>query len=155
MNLFHIKLTNGDEIISQTQPSRDNEKYVLLNPLELQDVIDKDTGVTAVILQDYAPFTISKSSIELNKAQVISLSKVEGEMIEYYKASLEFVMLFAAREANEKIKHATTHLNKYINQQVRQSISTDSTMDMMEEIFEEDLDDDTLDSLTSSNTTFH
>ena len=153
MNLFHIKLTNGDEIITQTQPSRDDKKYFLLNPLELQDVIDKDTGITAIILQDYVPFNNSKAAIELNKAQVISVCKVDGEMIEYYKASLEFVLLFSAREAGSKIKHATTHLNKYIKEQVQQSLN--SSDDPFDQLFEEDLDEETLDSLTSSNTTFH
>ena len=159
MKLFHIKLTNGDELISQTEVvlSSEGDKLYLVNPLILQDVMDKDSGQCAIILHDWVPFNTNKNKVELNEDHIVSKSAVDNSMIEYYKVSLEYCMLFAAKEASEKISNAAAHLNSFIKQEVSKAftIPTDTTSELYDYVDEEDLDEYTLDSITSSNTTYH
>jgi len=159
MKLFHIRLINGDEIISESEASSDQDRYLLVNPLEINNVVDGDTGITAIILQEYSPFNIMGVKIEINKAHVMSLSKVEGEMINYYKASLEFAVLFGNNEKESKIKAATDHLTNYMQCQLKQDSSPEEIEDPFDEDFieldEDDLDEETLEAITSSNTTIH
>lgn len=149
MMLFHIRLANGDEIITQTKPSRDGNKYVLVSPLEVQNIVDKDSGCTAIVLYDYVPFGTMTSKIELNKNHIMTMSKVEGQMVEYYRASLEFSTLYGDIEKEQKIKVATDHLNKYIQERNEELTGTDEDEGLLLD------DDEIMEALTSSNTTFH
>jgi len=157
MNLYHIKLVNGDEIISQTQAATDPEKYFLLNPLEMNNVVDPTSGKTSCVLHSYAPFASNKTTIELSKNQVIAISRVEGEMVNYYKASLEYSVLFGIQDTDDKVKAATEYLKLYIKQQIEGKIdsSDDPFSDLFDEVSEEDLDEETYESITSANTTIH
>ena len=150
MILFHIKLVGGDELIAQTEPSPDPTKYYLLCPMEVQTVID-DKGKGVVVLQAYAPFTSTTERVELSKHQVISISQIIGEMVEYYKASVEYSGLFIVKDTNESIKYATAHLKLFIENKGE----TDPLNYLFEEVDEEDIDEETLEQITNANTTIH
>ena len=159
-NTFHVKLSNGGELITEFQPSSDDSKYVLVNPLELQNVVEQTTATTAVVLYNYAPFSEARATVELNKSAVISISKVTGPMLQYYQASKDFSLLFADKENSDKISSATFHLKKYIDQKMAELSFNPDTKASIDEIYEEivnedDIDEEDLEKITSSNTTFH
>ena len=111
--LWYFKLSNGDEIISETLPSDNENYYILSNPLEVKDVMDERSGITAVILQDYSPYTLTKTGIRLFKSQVVSHALCDGSMSSYYDASLEYITQHGSVDAEKKIQRAADHLRLY------------------------------------------
>jgi len=148
MTLKHLKLVNGDELIAKVKESNAAEfYYTLYNPMLLQNLQDTDSGITAIVLYSYSPFSDVTSGIDIAKNNVMTASNVNGNMKEYYNASLEYSVLYGEREMNERILAAAKSLNKFVHQKIEQSIGLTAR--------EEDLDEETYDSITSSNTTIH
>ena len=153
--LWYFKLANGDEVISETSPSTDSNFYCLSNPLEVKDMVDEKTGKSAVILQDYIPYTQIKTSVKISKTQVITQAIVEGSMSEYYSASLEFANLYGIADTEDKILKASNHMRKYINQLLYEDLKEES---FLEEILDDEdieFDDELFEQVTSANTTYH
>jgi hypothetical protein len=130
----------------------------------LSDVVDQETGATAVILQEFAPFSNGKSHVQVSRTQVTAMYLVSGEMVGYYKASLQYAILFSTRETDSKVKNSTQHLQKYIQEKldtVTKSLAVSESTIIpfvrpgVQEVTEEDIDEDLLDEMTSSNTSFH
>lgn len=159
-NLWYFKLSNGDEIVSETLPSDDSEYYLLSNPLEIKDIVDERSGITAVILQDYCPYTNTKTSIRLSKMQVVSHAICSGGMCDYYNASLEYLNLHGADDTETKIKRAADRLKLY-------NTKLDDQKGALEQIYEELIEDvpddeeeywseeDLYTTTATANTTFH
>ena len=89
----------------------------------------------------------------------MTITKVDNDMIDYYKASLDYAFMFGNKDTTAKIKKATVFLNQYMREQVSKHF-TDAEQGSNESddylwIDEEDLDEETLEYMTSSNTTYH
>ena len=156
--LYHIKLSNGEELISELLPATSATEYKLKNPMIIQDVVDPSTGVTAIVLVDYAPFNAMKNTVHLNRSQVISTSIVDTEMVSYYKASLEYSVMYGHRDSMAKIQRAAENLTLFTKSKLLDTAGYTTQQEEHEYFTEEDLLDEELDdfySQPSSNTTIH
>jgi len=159
--LYHIKLSNGEELITELRPATSSDEYILKNPMIIQDVQDPTTGITAIVLLDYAPFNEMKNAVFLNKSQVISKSLVDTAMQDYYRSSLDYSLLYGHRESMTKIKRAADNLALYTKSRVLESAGyklEDSNIEEYfteEELTEDDPFEDFFSENVSANTTIH
>jgi hypothetical protein len=157
--LYHIKLSNGEELIAELMPATSATEYKLKNPMIIQDVVDPSSGVTAIVLVDYAPFNNMKNSIYLNKSQVISTSVVDTEMSAYYKASLEYSVMYGHKDSMAKIQRAADNLSLFTKSRTLDTLAYTTQQETEEYFSEEDLEEQELDDFFSdqptSNTTIH
>lgn len=161
-HLYHFKLINGEEIISEIGTSSNEAEYFLKNPMIIQEVVDQQTSITAIILSDYVPFNDAKN-IVLSKASVVSSCRVSEGMAKYYNVSVDFNIYFTTKEVQAKLTKASVTLENYIQTKLKEAFqlpteskaTEDDFDEYFQEIDEEDMDEDLLDELTSANTTIH
>lgn len=163
--IYHIKLSNSEEILAELMPSTNKDEYRIKNPLLIQDVVDPQSGISAIVLVDYVPFTDDKSSVFINKDMIISKTKIGTAMLDYYTASLDYSITIGNADILFKIQSAANRLAKYMEAK-KDPISVSSESNVIPINFvdgpdvEEDFEDVDLDEIFGSdeptaNTTIH
>lgn len=88
MTVFHIRLLNGDEILTEiidtTKTTIDvNDPYVL-------DEVKSSSGQTTIILTKYLLTKDNKNAVRLNRNHIITISEAHEEIERYYQNSRTF-----------------------------------------------------------------
>lgn len=163
--IYHIKLLNSDEIICELMPSTNKDEYRVKNPLLIQDVVDSSTGISAIVLVDYVPFTEDKSSVFINKDSILMKSKIGTAMCDYYTASLDYSISIGNADILFKIQSAANRLAKYMESK-KDPFTTSETesnvipITYLEDTIDTEEEDIDLDEIfaseeVTSNTTIH
>lgn len=103
MNHVIIKLINDKEIIG-TYMAEDDYVIWIKDPLEVQSVMDINTGTTRCMLGDYMPFAIdSETGIPFPKLHMIQCLEVKPTISKYYINSLALINKNKRQEFEDEV----------------------------------------------------
>ena len=111
--IAHIRLINGDELISKIQKKTKNT-LILENPLIVDEMKNPETGQANLLL---ARYNLSDDPVvSLRSEHVITISTVSEEIAKYYNNSLVYNMKFIDGPKNQEIQKVNHILETLINE---------------------------------------
>lgn len=110
--IYHIRLLNGDEIISEVD-SENKTSITVLNPLVVEELKNPETGTSSIILSKYS--LSDDHNIKINKNHIITLTTVNDTIMQYYMASLIYSEKYIEQNKINEIKKVTDYLNGIIS----------------------------------------
>jgi len=108
-----VKLVNGYELVSIVDFDDEKESLVLINPMVISIERDAATGLTGVILSDYLVYS-SSNEVSIAYSDVLTMSPLCDEMIEYYFLSLEYSKKIHIPKVKGAMITATQYLKKML-----------------------------------------
>ena len=108
-----VKLVNGYELVSIVDFNDEKESLVLINPMIVSIERDHATGMTGVILSDYLVYS-SSNEVSIAYRDVLTLSPLCEEMIEYYFLSLEYSKIIHVPKVRNAMVSASQYLKKML-----------------------------------------
>lgn len=79
MQLLHLKLNNGEDLLAYGQRSKDNGKITVIEPILIQ--LDPEAGIFA---KTWLMFS-DKNSVELPVNSFMFIHKASNKSVEYYQ----------------------------------------------------------------------
>lgn len=110
MNTYHIKLINGEELITRIdKKTLENDELLLINPMVVEIMNDEEGSRT--ILSNYIKF-VSDPKCKIDKSKIITCIQVPHEVETYYQNS----KIFADQHDSiflREIVNANKQMNEY------------------------------------------
>ena len=107
MNTYHIKLINGEELISRIdKKTLEQEEILLINPM-IVEIMNDDEG-SKTVLSNYIKF-VSDPKCKISRTKIITFVQVPKEVETYYQNSKMFadqhddIFLREIVDANKKM----------------------------------------------------
>lgn len=144
MEVRHIRLTNGDEIIGELIETTNNQ-LMISKPMVVSEREDPNTNISTIILSKYVLFD-NDSVIPFNRSHVITCTDVLPEIRKYYYNSVEFNNRFTESIIRREISRINSLMEGMLKMNERASTA------MLEEDLEEDPEIKVIITAYSSNT---
>lgn len=110
--IYHIRLVNGDELISTI--NKCTKTYLELeNPLVVDEMKNPENGQSTILLGKYS--LSNEPILRLNMTHVITKTAVEPEIAKYYLNSLSYNKSFVDKQKLNEIKKVNNLLESLIN----------------------------------------
>lgn len=111
-SIYHLRLVNGDEIITKVTKKTKTLTYVY-EPLFVEEIKNPETGQSSILLTKYL---LSDDNLAtFNNAHVISFSSVNKSIEKYYHVSLEYNKKFIEGQKLNEIEKVTKFMNGLVN----------------------------------------
>jgi len=88
LEVVHMRLCNGDEIIGELSGSS-NTEYLIMRPMMVSEVTDDKTHISTIILSKYILFD-ENQVIPFNRSHVITQTRILDEIKSYYYNSIQY-----------------------------------------------------------------
>ncbi len=105
--IYHLRLTNGDEIIGHFLGESERQGIVIKTPMSMADSPHRDGS--GLILTRYTSFD-ENEVVEFRSEHVISVNPVIDEMAEYYNLSVRYTDRIAQRMVKDELKEVNSTL---------------------------------------------
>jgi len=109
LKIFNVRMVSSESIISAvySEPSENGDVVHFSNPMEVQ-FYPRPEGNTMLSLSPWMPFGDKDIMHEVYTDTIITMSKVNQEMVDYYnKVVIKYTNGFASEEPEREDTHAT------------------------------------------------
>lgn len=103
-NVVHVKLINGDEIVTHCI-YEDDDIYIFGDPMAIEERINSSTGASVTVLVKYVN---SKHEIEISKNHVIVVAPVDPIYERYYNVSKTYNEKYVQPNSLNEIEKVTS-----------------------------------------------
>lgn len=115
--VYHIRLINGDELLSIVSKKTKNE-YVLINPLVVDESVNPNTGQSNLLLAKYSLST--KEEMNIQNSHIVTFTEVHPEISSYYYKSLEYNKKHIEPKKLEEISRVNIVLDTVLGNTIQQ-----------------------------------